>query len=44
MIAHRRITNGGKPGAGVAVLMRYTLRLLTLDQLTARPESSTHWS
>lgn len=33
-IAHRRITNGGKLGAGVAVLMRYTLRLLTLDQLT----------
>ena len=33
-IAHRRLTNGGKLGAGVAVLMRYTLRLLTLDQLT----------
>lgn len=33
-IAHRRITNSGKLGAGVAVLMRYTLRLLTLDQLT----------
>lgn len=33
-IAHRRITNGGKLGAGVAVLMRYTLRLLTLDQLS----------
>jgi hypothetical protein len=33
-IVHRRITNGGKLGAGVAVLMRYTLRLLTLDQLT----------
>jgi hypothetical protein len=32
-IAHRRITNGGTLGAGVAVLMRYTLRLLTLDQL-----------
>ena len=31
--AHRRITNGGSLGAGVAVLMRYTLRLLTLDQL-----------
>ena len=28
-IAHRRITNSGKLGAGVAVLMRYTLRLLT---------------
>ena len=33
-IAHRRITNSGKLGAGVAVLMRYTLRLLTLDQLS----------
>lgn len=33
-ISHRRITNGGKLGAGVAVLMRYTLRLLTLDQLS----------
>lgn len=33
-IAHRRITNTGTLGAGVAVLMRYTLRLLTLDQLS----------
>ena len=33
-IAHRRITNSGSLGAGVAVLMRYTLRLLTLDQLS----------
>jgi hypothetical protein len=33
-IAHRRITNGGTLGAGLAVLMRYTLRLLTLDQLS----------
>jgi hypothetical protein len=33
-IAHRRITNGGTLGAGVSVLMRYTLRLLTLDQLS----------
>ena len=33
-IAHRRITNSGALGAGVAVLMRYTLRLLTLDQLS----------
>jgi hypothetical protein len=33
-IAHRRITNSGTLGAGVAVLMRYTLRLLTLDQLS----------
>jgi hypothetical protein len=32
-IAYRRLTNGGNLGAGVAVLMRYTLRLLTLDQL-----------
>ena len=35
-IAHRRLTNGGMLGAGVAVLMRYTLRLLTLDQLSPR--------
>jgi hypothetical protein len=33
-IAHRRIINGGTLGAGVAVLVRYTLRLLTLDQLS----------
>jgi hypothetical protein len=33
-IAHRRLSNSGKLGAGVAVLMRYTLRLLTLDQLS----------
>lgn len=33
-IAFRRMTNGGLLGAGVAVLMRYTLRLLTLDQLS----------
>lgn len=33
-IAHRRLSNGGVLGAGVAVLMRYTLRLLTLDQLS----------
>jgi hypothetical protein len=32
-IAHRRLTHSGTLGAGVAVLMRYTLRLLTLDQL-----------
>lgn len=32
-IAHRRITHGGMSGAGVAIIMRYTLRLLTLDQL-----------
>src|SRR5262249_31715872 len=30
----RRLTAGGKLGAGVSVLMRYTLRLLTLDQLS----------
>ena len=29
----RRLRNPGLAGAGVAVLMRYTLRLLTLDQL-----------
>lgn len=34
MIAHRRLSNGGVLGAGVTVLMRYTLRLLTLDQLS----------
>lgn len=33
-IAHRRLTAGGALGAGVTVLMRYTLRLLTLDQLS----------
>lgn len=33
-IAYRRIVNPGRLGAGVAVLMRYTLRLLTLDQLS----------
>ncbi len=32
-IAHRRLSAGGLLGAGVAVIMRYTLRLLTLDQL-----------
>ncbi|TPG55985.1 hypothetical protein EAH89_13705 [Roseomonas nepalensis] len=32
-IAFRRLSSSGKLGAGVAVLMRYTLRLLTLDQL-----------
>jgi hypothetical protein len=32
-IAHRRITHQGLTGAGVAIVMRYTLRLLTLDQL-----------
>jgi len=33
-IAHRRLANAGLLGAGVSVLMRYTLRLLTLDQLS----------
>ena len=33
-IAHRRLTNAGLLGAGVSILMRYTLRLLTLDQLS----------
>lgn len=32
-IAHRRLANSGVLGAGVTVMMRYTLRLLTLDQL-----------
>jgi hypothetical protein len=32
-IAFRRLTGPGILGAGVAVIMRYTLRLLTLDQL-----------
>lgn len=32
-IAHRRLSANGLLGSGVAVLMRYTLRLLTLDQL-----------
>jgi hypothetical protein len=31
-IAHRRLSNSGVFGAGVCVVMRYTLRLLTLDQ------------
>jgi hypothetical protein len=33
VIAHRRLKGSGVLGAGVAVIMRYTLRLLTLDQL-----------
>ncbi len=33
-IAHRRLAAGGVLGAGVTVIMRYTLRLLTLDQLS----------
>jgi hypothetical protein len=33
VIAHRRLAGPGLLGAGVAVIMRYTLRLLTLDQL-----------
>jgi hypothetical protein len=33
VIAYRRLTGPGVLGAGVAVIMRYTLRLLTLDQL-----------
>ena len=32
-IAHRRLSGSGILGAGVTVMMRYTLRLLTLDQL-----------
>lgn len=33
VIAFRRLTGPGILGTGVAVIMRYTLRLLTLDQL-----------
>src|SRR3954467_6525435 len=33
-IAHRRLSGSGVLGAGVSVIMRYTLRLLTLDQLS----------
>jgi hypothetical protein len=33
-IALRRLSAGGVLGAGVTVIMRYTLRLLTLDQLS----------
>lgn len=33
VIAHRRLGGTGVLAAGVAVIMRYTLRLLTLDQL-----------
>jgi hypothetical protein len=33
VIAQRRLRGPGVLGAGVAVIMRYTLRLLTLDQL-----------
>lgn len=32
-MALRRLRNPGRSGGGVSVLMRYTLRLLTLDQL-----------
>jgi hypothetical protein len=32
-IARRRLVNPGLRGAGLSVVMRYTLRLLTLDQL-----------
>ena len=32
-VAHRRLAAPGLLGAGVSVIMRYTLRLLTLDQL-----------
>jgi hypothetical protein len=33
-LVYRRLTNPGLRGAGLSVLMRYTLRLLTLDQLS----------
>jgi hypothetical protein len=32
-LVHRRLTHPGIQGAGVSIIMRYTLRLLTLDQL-----------
>ena len=32
-LIHRRLTNSGITSCGLTVLMRYTLRLLTLDQL-----------
>ncbi len=32
-LVYRRLTHPGMAGAGLSVLMRYTLRLLTLDQL-----------
>src|SRR5262249_3310031 len=32
-LVYRRLKNPGVTGAGLSVLMRYTLRLLTLDQL-----------
>ena len=32
-LVYRRLTHPGTAGAGLSVLMRYTLRLLTLDQL-----------
>jgi hypothetical protein len=33
-LVHRRLANPGLQSAGLSVLMRYTLRLLTLDQLS----------
>jgi len=33
VMVHRRLVHGAPGGCGLAVLMRYTLRLLTLDQL-----------
>jgi len=32
-LVYRRLIHPGIPGAGVSIIMRYTLRLLTLDQL-----------
>jgi hypothetical protein len=34
ILVHRRLKNPGYASAGLSVLMRYTLRLLTLDQLS----------
>ena len=46
-IARRRLDHPGLKGAGCRVVMRYTLRLLTLDQLAARRRRSSarsNWS